>query len=64
MTVKEKLLKTGTKMSKFDQALFIWRNKGYLQGLIVCLIDDFIYGASVHVLLKQEVINKIEEYLR
>ena len=46
MTVKEELLNTGAEMSKFDEALFIWRNEGKLHGLIGCHIDDFIYGGS------------------
>ena len=59
MTVKEELLKTGAEMSKFDEALFIWRNEGKLQGLIGCHVDDFIYGGSV--LFNQQVIDKIKE---
>ena len=47
MTVKQELLKTGTKMSKIDEDFFIWRNEGKLHGLIGCHIDDIIYGGSV-----------------
>ena len=59
MTVKEELLKTGAEMSKFDEALFIWRSEGKLHGLIGCHVDDFIYGGSV--LFNQQVIEKIKE---
>ena len=47
MTVKEELLKLGAEMSKFDEALFIWRSEEKLHGLIGCHVDDFIYGGSV-----------------
>ena len=53
MTVKEELLKTGAEMSKFDEALFIWRSEGKLHGLIG-YVDDFIYDGSV--LFNQQVI--------
>ena len=46
MTVKEELLKTGAEMSKFDEALFIWRSEGKLHGFIGCHVDDFVYGGS------------------
>ena len=59
MTVKEELLKTGAEMSKFDEALFIWRSEGKLHGFIGCHFDDFIYGGSV--LFNQRVIEKIKE---
>ena len=59
MTVKEKLLKTGAKMSKFDDTLFIWRNEAKLHGFIGCHVDNFIYGGSV--LFNEQVIDKIKE---
>ena len=59
MTVKEELLKTGAEMSKFDEALFIWRSEGKLHGLIGCHVDDFIYDGSVS--FNQQVIEKIKE---
>ena len=59
MTVKEELLKLGARMSKFDEALFIWRSEGELHGLIGCHVDDFIDGGSV--LFNQQVIDKIKE---
>ena len=59
MTVKEELLKLGAKMSKCDEALFIWGSKGELHGLIGCHVDGFITGGSV--LFNQQVIDKIKE---
>ena len=59
MTVKEELLKLGARMSKFDEALFIWRSEGELHGSIGCHVDDFIYGGSV--LFNQQVSDKIKE---
>ena len=47
MTVKEDLLKLGAKMSKFDEALFIWRSEEELHSLIGCHVGDFIYCGSV-----------------
>ena len=46
-------------MSKFDEALFIWRIDGELHDLIGCHVDDFIYGGFV--LFNQQVIDKIKE---
>ena len=47
------------KCPKFDEVLFILRDKGELPGLIGCHVDDFIYGGSV--LINQQVIDKIKE---
>uniref|UniRef100_A0A7M5XEQ1 Integrase catalytic domain-containing protein n=1 Tax=Clytia hemisphaerica TaxID=252671 RepID=A0A7M5XEQ1_9CNID len=42
----EELVKAGATRSKYDQALFFWRNKGKLQGVLCCHVDDFFYAGT------------------
>ena len=42
----EELVKAGAARSKYDQALFFWRNKGKLEGVVCCHVDDFFYTGT------------------
>ena len=46
MTLREELLKSGTVVSKYDQAIFTWYFGDKLHGIIVFHIDDFFFAGS------------------
>ena len=45
-TGKKELLKVGTEMGKYDEAIFCWRSQNILQGIISCHADDFCWGGT------------------
>lgn len=58
LRVKDELLALGTVMSKFDEAIFYWRNDGELHGIIACHVDDFCWGGSD--IFERSVISKLK----
>ena len=46
LTLREELLKSGTVISKYDQAVFTWYFGDKLHGIIVTHIDDFWFAGS------------------
>ena len=56
--VKDVMIKTGGRVSKFDQAVFLWHNQeGSLIGILACHVDDFIWGGTVD--FRKSVIEQI-----
>ena len=45
-TLKEELLKSGTVVSKYDQAIFTWYFGNKLHGIIATHVDDFCFAES------------------
>ena len=43
LQVKEELFEVGAEMYKYDEAIFYWRSKNILQGIISCHVDDFCW---------------------
>ncbi len=58
LTVKNSLLKLGAQVSKHDQAIFTWYDKGVLQGVIASHVDDFCWGGTE--LFKNKVIEPLK----
>ena len=44
--MREELLKSGTIVSKYDQAIFTWCFGDKLHGIIVTHVDDFCFAGS------------------
>lgn len=44
--VKEVLIGFGAEMSRVDPAVFYWKARGHVQGIIACHVDDFIWGGT------------------
>jgi hypothetical protein len=47
LRLKNELIQTGMTISKLDQALFMWYLNGELSGLLVCHVDDILYGGQL-----------------
>ena len=45
--VTEELTKIGLEKSKYDKALFYWRQQGRCEGVLAIHVNDFLYGRSV-----------------
>ena len=60
--VKEILGHSGVEVSRLDPAVFLWKNQqGYVQGLIACHVDDFLWGGSCE--FETQVIGNIRSKL-
>ena len=46
LRLKDQLISLGMTISKYDQALFYWKNLGVLSGVLICHVDDILYGGS------------------
>ena len=46
LKLKEVLLSLGAKTMKLDQGIFCWYQKSNLVGLMVCFVDDILYGGD------------------
>ena len=46
MKVKEELGKMGAMKSKYDEAIFYWKEDAIMQGIIACHVDDFIFSGT------------------
>lgn len=44
--VKEVLVGCGAEVSKAYPAVFIWKNKQNVDGVLACHVDDFLWGGS------------------
>ena len=44
LTLKEKLLKSGALVSKYDQAIFTWYFRNKLHGIIATYVNDFCFA--------------------
>ena len=67
LSVKDKLLRLGCKMSELDPAMFFLHNSGKLSGIICCHVDDFLHAGGEHLekimvnLRKRFVAGKVED---
>ena len=59
LRVKEELLRNEVPMSNYDEAIFYWENKGVLNGVVACHVDDFCWGGSD--LFQKYIIDKIRK---
>ena len=57
LTLKKELLKLGVKQSTYDQGLFYWYNADKLEGIMVCFVDDQLWGGSTE--FENKVIQKL-----
>ena len=57
MRLRKELIEAGMIISKYDQALFRWYLDGKLCGLLVCHVDDILFGGQEQ--FHDKVINKI-----
>ena len=46
LRLKEQLLKLGVSMSTYDPGLFYWHSSKGLEGVLVCFVDDLLWGGS------------------
>ena len=46
LRLKEELLKLGVSISTYDQGLFYWHSSKGLEGILVCFVDDLLWGGS------------------
>ena len=46
MRVVDELTKLGVSISKYDKALFMWKENNVIQGIIVVHVDDFLWCGS------------------
>jgi hypothetical protein len=44
--VKDVLVNSGAEVSKADPAVFYWKNKQDVEGILVCHVNDFLWGGS------------------
>ena len=54
----EELVAAGATRSKYDQALFFWRHKNKLEGVVCCHVDDFFYAGSP--LFHEKIISHVQ----
>ena len=47
LRLKAVLIQTGMIISKLDQALFMWYLDGKLSGILICHVDDILYGGQL-----------------
>ena len=59
LTLKEELLKLNVKQSSYDQGLFYWYNADRLEGIMVCFVDDQLWGGSSE--FEEKVIQKLRK---
>ena len=56
LTVRDQLLNSGARVSKYDEAIFTWYFDGQLQGIMCTHVDDFLWGE--HLSLSLELLIK------
>ena len=59
LKVKEELVRAGAEVSKFDEALFFWKQDNCLHGILSTHVDDFLFYGSNN--FEDAVINKIRK---
>ena len=52
LQVKDELRALGVQSSKYDEAVFFWKNEGKLNGVMAVHVDDFLYCGSKEFELK------------
>ena len=57
LRIRDEFIASGTRVSKFDEAIFFWHSKNKLQGVVCSHVDDFFWGGSVQ--FKDKVILQI-----
>ena len=57
LRLRDELLKLNVKQSTYDQGLFFWYNDGKLEGIMVCFVDDQLWGGSPN--FEEKVIEKL-----
>ena len=58
LRVKDELGSLSVKMCDLDNSLFLWYNKGKLEGIICIYVDDFLWSGTP--CFENEVINKLK----
>ena len=58
LRVKDELSSLSVKMCDLDNSLFLWYNKGKLEGIICIYVDDFLWSGTP--CFENEVINKLK----
>ena len=46
MRVREEIIKLGAKLYQLDQGLFCWFEENVPIGVVVCFVDDMIWGGT------------------
>ena len=59
LTLREELLKLNVQQSTYDQGLFYWYNGGILEGVMVCFVDDQVWGGTTE--FEDKVIKKLRK---
>ena len=59
LTVRDQLLNSGARVSKYDEAIFTWYFDGQLQGIMCTHVDDFLWAGTS--LFELRVIDKIRK---
>ena len=59
LRVKDELSSLSVKMCDLDNSLFLWYNKGKLDGIICIYVDDFLWSGTP--CFENQVINKLKE---
>ena len=59
LRLKEELLKLGAKVSSYDQGIFFWHSTNGLEGIIICFVDDQLWGGSKW--FEENVIEKLRQ---
>ena len=59
LRLKEELLRLGVTISTYDQGLFFWHSSETLEGILICFVDDILWGGSK--LFEDRIINKLRQ---
>ena len=59
MRVKEELILLGAKICSLDNSVFMWYNKGVLEGVMCIYVDDFLSAGTSA--FNKDVIRKLME---
>ena len=46
LRLRDELVKLGAKVSSYDKGIFYWHSKYGLEGIVVCFVDDQIWGGT------------------
>ena len=57
LRLKEELLKLGVQVSSYDQGIFFWHSTNGLEGILVCFVDDQLWGGTKN--FEENVIDKL-----
>ena len=59
LRLKEELLSLGVTISTYDKGLFFWHSSEGLEGILICFVDDILWGGSQ--LFEDTIITKLRE---